>query len=107
MGDYFDKDDDMPFMARAPSVRSSSRARCPGAIHKDGTSRVQTVDQTAGLLFDILNACEAKFALPMVINTSMNFADKPIVETPAEAIEFFQNTDLQFLVMNDALLEKR
>ena len=52
---------------------------------------------------------EAYFSLtgvPLLLNTSFNIAGKPIVETPADAVECFAKTEIDVLLLGRALLSK-
>ena len=58
----------------------------PAIIHKDGTSRVQTVnkEQHAGL-YELLQKWYKDTGCPMILNTSLNIKGEPMVDTEADA----------------------
>ena len=61
----------------------------PAIVHKDGTSRVQTVesDQHQGL-YELLTKWKKKTGCPMLLNTSLNIKNKPIVNDENDATRF-------------------
>ena len=79
----------------------------PGITHVDFSARIQTVHrETNPKLYGLLKAFEAKTAVPVLINTSFNVRQEPIVCTPCEAIACFMKTGLDILVINDFILIK-
>lgn len=60
----------------------------PAVIHRDRTSRVQTVDASCGEYHRLLQAFRKRTGVPAVLNTSFNGPREPIVERPEEALEF-------------------
>jgi carbamoyltransferase len=57
----------------------------PAIIHYDGTSRVQTVNQTNGFIYTLLQAWYKQTGCPMLLNTSLNIKGEPLVNTRADA----------------------
>jgi carbamoyltransferase len=105
---YFDGAYLSPHMTFVMKTRPEWRAAIPAVVHCDGTARVQTVSQSDNLdLYELLRAFERRSGLPILLNTSFNGRDMPIVETPAEAMAFFQNSALHALVLEDVLVTKR
>lgn len=86
-----------PTMSHAIAVRDGMAPHIPAVIHRDGTARVQTVHRelTPGL-HDLLTAFADITDVPILLNTSFN-DQEPIVQTPAEAVECFLRTGLDFL----------
>jgi carbamoyltransferase len=67
------------------------RERCPGAVHLDGTARPQVVSaRTTPKLHRILSLYEEATGLPVVVNTSFNMHESPIVYSPEDAIRTFK-----------------
>jgi carbamoyltransferase len=60
----------------------------PAIVHKDNTSRVQTVPNNGSRIRKILEQWYAQTGCPMLLNTSLNIKGKPIVNTQADAREF-------------------
>jgi carbamoyltransferase len=80
----------------------------PAVVHVDGTGRVQRVDRDASPdLFDLLSCFRERTGIGVLLNTSMNLKDEPIVASPAEAYATFVRSDLDFLVLEDCLVTAR
>jgi carbamoyltransferase len=99
---------DSPFMLLAEQVRPEWRDRIPAVVHVDGTARVQTVrpDQNERL-YRLLKDFEVITGVPVLLNTSFNVKDEPIVETPDDAIHCFLTTGIDYLVLHDVLMAKK
>jgi len=74
--------------------------KLPAITHKDGTARIQTVDETCGDVFRVLEEFFKLTKVPVLLNTSFNGPGEPIVETPSDAIEFFLKSKLDFLYID-------
>ncbi len=100
---YQDRGPD-PFMLRAPVVRPGGPA-APIA-HVDGTLRAQLVpDDDDSVLGGVLRALVRRHRLGLVVNTSMNLAGQPIVETPEEGVLLFSECQaIDLLVLADGPL---
>ena len=83
-----------PYMLFTSAVRSND---LPAITHLDGTARIQTVNPSNGEFFRVIERFFAKTGVPVVLNTSFNGPHEPIVETPAEAIQFLVSSDLDAL----------
>jgi len=89
-----------PYMLFTHRVRPAWRERIPAVVHTDGTARVQTVAETAEpLLAELLTAFERRTGLPALVNTSLNTAGQPIVDTPREALELFGSSPVDLLAI--------
>ena len=66
----------------------------PAITHVDGSSRIQTVDESCGGIFGILEAFDRATGVPVLMNTSFNGPGEPIVETPEQAIDFLLASDI-------------
>ena len=75
-----------PFMLRVLKVKEDKKSLIPAVVHVDGTTRVQTVTKDNGLYYQLLDKFFKKTDVPILLNTSFNFAREPIVETPYDAI---------------------
>ncbi len=106
--DYFElQGQSSPFMLFAPEVRKNKTAVIPGVTHVDNTARVQTVKNTDNPRFyKLLKDFEILTGVPIIINTSFNLRGEPIVNTPQEAIACFLSTGLDYLVLENYILEK-
>ena len=106
VGDYFDQSYPDPFMIKVYNVLPEKRTEIPAVTHVDGTGRLQTVSQaTNPLYWQLIKAFEAETGTPVVLNTSFN-ENEPIVCTPEEAIECFQRTKMDALVLGSYLIQK-
>jgi carbamoyltransferase len=96
-----------PYMTFVFPVRPDFRDVIPGATHVDGTSRVQTItDQDTPLLAALLRQFTVLTDVPCLINTSFNVAGEPIVCTPADALNCFLGTEIDYLVLGNYLVTK-
>ncbi|MBI2788293.1 MAG: 4Fe-4S binding protein [Elusimicrobia bacterium] len=85
---WFSSAFDSRFMLFTVPVRADKQKLIPAVLHDDGTTRPQSVHASENPLYHRLITCfETLTGVPMVLNTSFNRKDEPIVCTPAEAIE--------------------
>lgn len=105
--DYFLTKETSPYMSRIVKIKNADKARkVPGVVHIDGTSRIQTVNKNQNeKYYNLINEFYKITGVPMLLNTSFN-CNEPIVETPEEAIETFNKTGLDLLIINDYILRK-
>jgi len=97
-----------PYMLFTHRVREPWRERLAAVTHVDGTARVQTVDANAEpLVAAMLRAFEKRTGLPVVVNTSLNTAGRPMVDSPRDALECFGSTPVDALALGPFLLERR
>lgn len=83
------------------------RSTIPAVTHVDGSARVQTVAAVPASLFRrLLETFHERTGCPVLVNTSFNVRDEPIVCTPTDAFRCFQNTEIDVLVMDRFVLEK-
>jgi carbamoyltransferase len=96
-----------PYMLFTHRVRSDWAQRIPAAVHVDGTARIQTVDPAAEpLVIDVLEAFERRTGVPVVINTSLNVAGRPIVDAPRDALECFGSSPIDLLAIGSFVLRR-
>ncbi|MCA2211988.1 carbamoyltransferase family protein [Jidongwangia harbinensis] len=89
-----------PYMLFVHEVRPEWKDRIPGVTHVDGTARVQTVHtETEPLVAEMLAEFERLTGLPVVVNTSLNTAGRPMVDTPREAMELFGSAPVDLLAI--------
>jgi carbamoyltransferase len=104
---FFHVDRPSPFMLQVANVREEVRDHIPAALHVNGTSRLQTVtEEDNGIYYRLIRAFADASGVPMVINTSFNDNNEPIVCTPEDAYACFAATGMDTLVMGSLLLEK-
>ncbi|MCU1688468.1 MAG: Transferase, partial [Jatrophihabitantaceae bacterium] len=74
--------------------------RIPTVVHIDGTARAQTVnDRDEPLVAAMLRAFERRTGLPLVVNTSLNTAGRPMVDDPRDALECFGSAPVDLLAI--------
>ena len=126
VSDHFDMqpDQESPYMLLVAPVKSEHRqqdvtsatgldrvkqcrSHIPAVTHVDYSARIQTIDaQRHGRYYRLLKAFEEQTGSPVVINTSFNVRGEPIVCTPEQAYRCFLATNMDVLVLEDALLLK-
>jgi carbamoyltransferase len=105
--DIFDMNHESPFMLLAGQVRTHWRDRIPAVVHVDGSARPQTVTaETNPLYHDLISRFENITGLPVVLNTSFNHSDEPLVNSPDQAIATFFRTGMDTLVIGDFVIRK-
>lgn len=97
--------DDSPFMLF--SVGCHFPDSIPSGVHIDNTSRIQTVNEENGDIYNILQEYFAKTKVPCIINTSFNIKGEPIVESPKDAIQSFLLQNIDMLVMENYVVYKK
>ncbi|WKN41446.1 carbamoyltransferase family protein [Tunicatimonas pelagia] len=126
--DYFDLDVPSPYMLLVRPVLESrrcsveqlqedkdwrnqlaqARSDIPAVTHVDYSARIQTVDERTNPRFaQLLRAFKKQTGYSLLVNTSFNVRDEPIVCTPADALRCFQQTEMDALVMENFLVIKQ
>ena len=96
-----------PYMLFTHRVRDDWAQRIPAAVHVDGSARIQTVDRCAEpLLNEVLEAFERRTGVPVVINTSLNVAGRPIVDDPRDALECFGSSPIDLLAIGPFVIRR-
>jgi carbamoyltransferase len=96
-----------PYMLFVHDVAAEWRDRIPAVVHVDGTARIQTVDPAdEPLLARLLGEFEARTGLPVLVNTSLNVAGRPMVDSPSDALELFGSTPVDLLVLGPHLVRR-
>jgi carbamoyltransferase len=104
MREHFDIDHPSPFMLETCQVISGMDL--PAITHVDGSARVQTVnDETNPRFAALIKAFDKLTGCPIVLNTSFNVRDEPIVCTPEEALVCYVTTDIDCLVLEDFVID--
>jgi carbamoyltransferase len=84
------------------------RSAIPAVTHVDYSARIQTVHrETNPLYHDLISRFHALTGCPVLINTSFNVRSEPIVCTPEDAFRCFMGTDIDLLVVGNAVLHKQ
>ncbi len=101
VAEWFETDDDVPFMMQVYQIREAQRALIPAVTHVDGSGRLQTVTRESNpRYYALIEAFCALTGVPMVLNTSFN-ENEPVVCRPEEALDCFLRTKMDVLVMGD------
>ena len=104
--DWFEDDDEVPFMMKVFPIRPSRRAQIPAVTHVDGSGRLQTVDRDTNPRYYRLIEEFAKISgIPIILNTSFN-ENEPVVCKPQEALACFLRTRMDMLVMGNHVIER-
>jgi carbamoyltransferase len=95
-------------MQFAASVRPEAARLIPAVTHVDCTARLQTVASGDNpFLGSLLEAFAERTGIPVLLNTSFNRREEPIVETPFEAVETFRRTPMHALAIPPYLVRER
>jgi carbamoyltransferase len=96
-----------PYMLFTHRVDAAWIDRIPAVVHIDGSARIQTVDRDREpLLARMLDRFEALTGLPVVVNTSLNTAGRPMVDEPRDALECFGSAPVDALAIGPFLLQR-
>jgi carbamoyltransferase len=106
-GAVFDGPLPSPYMLFVHRVRPEWRDRVPAVVHVDGTARIQTVSPAdEPLVADLLDAFRARTGLPVLVNTSLNAAGRPMVDDPRDALECFGSTPIDLLALGPFVVRR-
>jgi carbamoyltransferase len=96
-----------PYMLFTQRVRPAWRRRIPAVVHVDGSARIQTVERAdEPLLARLLEAVERRTGVPVVVNTSLNTAGRPMVDDPRDALECFGAAPVDALAIGPLLVRR-
>jgi len=128
VSDYFELDRPSPYMLIVAPVKAGlrtpltpeqealfgieklhvPRSELPAITHVDYSARIQTVHEDTNPRFAaLLRAFEKRTGCPVLVNTSFNVRGEPIVGSPEDAYRCFMRTEMDYLVIEDFLLDKR
>lgn len=95
------------FMLSTCSVRESARDQIPAVVHVDGSCRPQVVDEDSPEPFRrLLDRLASRGHPEIVLNTSFNLANEPIVNSPQDAVKAFYGSGLHALAIGSMLVTK-
>jgi carbamoyltransferase len=104
--EWFEEDDDVPFMMQVFQIRQSKRSLVPAVTHVDGSGRLQTVHRETNRRYhQLISAFYELTNVPMVLNTSFN-ENEPVVCSPSQALDCFLRTKMDVLVMDNIVIER-
>jgi len=104
--EWFEEDDDVPFMMKVFQIRKDKRSIIPAVTHVDGSGRLQTVTMdTNPRYYNLISAFRDITDIPLVLNTSFN-ENEPVVCRPEEALDCFLRTNMDVLVMENYMVTR-
>ena len=104
---YFDLKQPTPFMLLVAPVKST-KPKIPAVTHVDNSARIQSVNEKQNpRYFKLIKAFYKLTGCPVIVNTSFNIRGEPIVCTPQDAYNCFMGTGMDYLVLNNFLLDKK
>ena len=104
--EWFEEDDDVPFMMQVFQIQESQRTKIPAVTHVDGSGRLQTVERSTNPLYwQLIDSFRQLTGVPMVLNTSFN-ENEPVVCRPEEALDCFLRTQMDVLVLGATYIER-
>ena len=97
--DWFTKDVDSPYMSVVLTWKTPEKV--PAVVHFDNTARLQTVTENDNKwYYNFIKQFGEKTGVPILLNTSFNDRE-PIVETPEDAVNCFNKTNIDYLYFRD------
>jgi carbamoyltransferase len=96
-----------PYMLFTHDVAPEWRERIAAVVHVDGSARIQTVHpETNPLMARVLAGFERRTGVPVVVNTSLNTAGRPMVDDPRDALECFGSAPVDVLAIGPFLVRR-
>lgn len=103
---WFESDDEVPFMMKVFQIKEPKRKKIPAVTHVDGSGRLQTVaKQSNPLYYKLIDSFYQKTQVPMLLNTSFN-ENEPVVCRPEEALACFLRTKMDVLVLGSYVVRR-
>jgi carbamoyltransferase len=104
--DWFEIENEVPFMSEVYPIKKDKLKLLPGITHVDGTGRLQTVKKINNLkYYNLINSFYKLTGIPIILNTSFN-ENEPMVNTPQEAFDCFDRTDMDLLVVGNCVISR-
>jgi carbamoyltransferase len=105
--EYFELSVPSPYMLLAVKTKSDKIDAIPAVVHVNDSARIQTVAREENeLYYDLIKTFAKLTNTPVLLNTSLNRAGEPIVETPMDALDCFREMDMEYLVIDEYILRK-
>ena len=106
VSDWFEQNDDVPFMMQVYQINKNKRTIIPAVTHVDGSGRLQSVHKnTNPRYYQLIKEFKNLTNVPMVLNTSFN-ENEPVVCKPEEALDTFLRTKMDILVLGDWMIKR-
>ncbi len=107
VSDWFEQDDDVPFMMEVFQIRAQKRSFIPAVTHVDGSGRLHTVEKDVNPRYHrLISQFKELTGIPIVLNTSFN-ENEPVVCYPEEALDCFLRTKMDLLVLGNFVIERK
>jgi len=107
VSEWFEQDDDVPFMMQVYPIREEKRALIPAVTHVDGSGRLQTVTADSNPRYHRLISTFGRMTgVPILLNTSFN-ENEPVVCQPEEALDCFLRTKMDVLVVGNWFVRRQ
>jgi carbamoyltransferase len=127
VADWFELDDDSPYMLLVAPVRAERRremtadeqalfgidklnvprSEIPAVTHVDYSARIQTVHRESNPRYHaLIERFKQLTGCPVLVNTSFNVRGEPIVNTPEDAFRCFMGSEIDMLVVGNCILRK-
>jgi len=107
VSDWFEEEDDVPFMIQVFQIQKERRKEIPAVTHVDGSGRLQTVSASTNPRYHkLISAFEELTGIPIVLNTSFN-ENEPVVCRPEEALNTFLRTKMDLLVLGNWMIRRQ
>ncbi|QEY57994.1 hypothetical protein FXF61_01820 [Pseudomonas sp. C27(2019)] len=93
------------FMTVTTQVKSKWADKIAAVVHVDGTARPQIIERVVNpLYYAILEEFKKETDLPVLVNTSFNAHEEPIINTPEEALQALKDNRIDFIVCDKAII---
>lgn len=107
VSEWFEFDDDVPFMMKVFKIKEEKRTTIPAVTHVDGSGRLQTVyKHTNPRYYQLIESFRDQTGVPILLNTSFN-ENEPVVCKPEEALSCFLRTKMDVLVLGDWMISRK
>jgi carbamoyltransferase len=107
-GEIFDGPLPSPYMLFTHRVQEAWASRIPAVVHVDGSARIQSVDGAdEPLLAALLHGFEQRTGVPVLVNTSLNTAGRPMADDPRDALECFGSAPIDLLAIGPFIVRRR
>jgi len=105
-GEWYEQDYTSPFMTLVYKTKADKRDKVPAVNHVDDTGRLQTVERHVNpRYYRLIEEFERQTGVPILLNTSFN-ENEPMVMTPDDAVETFQKTHIDVLVLGNRVVRR-
>jgi carbamoyltransferase len=105
---FFESDCPSPYMLLVAPVVASQQDQIRAVTHVDGSARIQTVREDQNpRYYRLIRRFGEETGCPVLVNTSFNVRNEPIVCSPADAYNCFMRTNMDVLVLDNFLLTKK